>query len=160
MVVLQPNKINVDANGSTGSLVSWDFGDGTQGSGVTTSHTFTQGGTYTVTCVVVDTVCNTVDSATYTVSMTIGIDESLLYQSLNVYPNPNDGRGVIITLTEFGREKREYSKEKVLTFNEAIKNNIPLDKLEHFYEVAELINDLVTNKKIYNQNESRLKYNE
>ena len=43
---------------------------------------------------------------------------------------------------------------------EAIKNNIPLDKLEHFYEVAELINDLVTNKKIYNQNESRLKYNE
>jgi len=76
------------------------------------------------------------------------------------HPNPNDGRGVIITLTEFGREKRDYSKEKVLTFNEAIKNNIPLDKLEHFYEVAELINDLVTNKKIYNQNESRLKYNE
>ena len=70
------------------------------------------------------------------------------------HPNPKDGRGVIITLTKFGREKREYSKEKVLTFNEAIKNNIPLEKLEHFYEVAEVINDMVCNKKIYNQSDS------
>lgn len=36
-------------------------------------------------------------------------------------PNPEDGRGVIISLTEFGLEKRSYSREKVLTFNEAIK---------------------------------------
>ena len=44
-------------------------------------------------------------------------------------PNPNDGRGVIISLTDFGVEKREYSKEKVLLFNEAIKNNISEEKL-------------------------------
>lgn len=75
------------------------------------------------------------------------------------HPNPKDGRGVIITLTKFGLEKREYSKEKVLTFNEAIKNNISLEKLEHFYEVAEVINDMVSNKKIYNQSDS-LKKNE
>lgn len=69
--------------------------------------------------------------------------------------NPNDGRSVLIHLTDFGREKRDYSKEKVLTFNEAIKSNICQEKLNNFYEVAELINEMVTNKKIYNQNNDK-----
>jgi DNA-binding MarR family transcriptional regulator len=66
-------------------------------------------------------------------------------------PNPEDGRGVIITLTEFGREKRAHSRDKVLAFNEAIRNNISEEKLNHFYEVSELINHMVSNKKIFNQ---------
>ncbi len=68
-------------------------------------------------------------------------------------PNPKDGRGVIISLTEFGLEKRTYSRDKVLTFNETIRNNISEEKINNFYEVAEVINELVTNKKIYNQND-------
>ena len=68
-------------------------------------------------------------------------------------PNPADGRSVLIHLTEFGRKKRDYSREKVLTFNEAIRNNISKEKIDHFYEVAELINDMVSNKKIYDQKE-------
>ncbi|MDD7887466.1 MarR family winged helix-turn-helix transcriptional regulator [Flavivirga sp. 57AJ16] len=68
-------------------------------------------------------------------------------------PNPEDGRGVIISLTECGLEKRGYSRDKVLTFNEAIRDNISEEKLKSFYEVAEVINDMVTNKKIYNQND-------
>ena len=68
-------------------------------------------------------------------------------------PNPDDGRSVLIHLTEFGREKRALSREKVLTFNETIRKNISEEKLKHFYEVSEIINDLVTNKKIYNQND-------
>ncbi|MBD0832327.1 MarR family winged helix-turn-helix transcriptional regulator [Aestuariibaculum sediminum] len=68
-------------------------------------------------------------------------------------PNPEDGRGVIIHLTEFGREKRAYSKDKVLTFNEAIRKNVSEEKLKHFYEVADLINEMISNKKIYNQND-------
>lgn len=72
-------------------------------------------------------------------------------------PNPEDGRGVLIHLTDFGREKRDYSRERVLTFNEAIRGNISKDKLEHFYEVAELINNMISNKKIYNQEESVIK---
>jgi len=67
------------------------------------------------------------------------------------HPNPQDGRGVIIRLTEFGREKRDFSRDKVLIFNDAIRNNISEEKLNHFYEVAEVINDMVSNKKIYNQ---------
>lgn len=67
------------------------------------------------------------------------------------HPNPKDGRGVLIHLTEFGREKRDYSREKVLTFNETIRRNVSEEKMDHFYEVAELIMDMVSNKKIYNQ---------
>ena len=39
-------------------------------------------------------------------------------------PNPADGRGVLIFLTDFGRENRDFSKDRVLRFNEAIRNNI------------------------------------
>jgi DNA-binding MarR family transcriptional regulator len=68
-------------------------------------------------------------------------------------PNPEDGRGVIISLTDFGREKRDLSKEHVLTFNEAIRRKVSEEQLNHFYEVGEVINDLVGNKKIFNQND-------
>lgn len=68
-------------------------------------------------------------------------------------PNPEDGRGVLIFLTDFGREKRAYSKEKVLTFNETIRENVNNEQLKHFYEVADVINNLISNKIIYNQKE-------
>lgn len=64
-------------------------------------------------------------------------------------PNPEDGRGVLIYLTEFGREKRTYSREKVLTFNDTIKDNVSKEELEHFYKVAEVINNMISNKQIY-----------
>ena len=72
-------------------------------------------------------------------------------------PNPKDGRGVLIHLTEFGREKREYSRDRVLIFNETVRKNISEEKLKHFYEVTEVINELISNKKIYNQKQSVLK---
>ncbi|TPV33809.1 MarR family transcriptional regulator [Paucihalobacter ruber] len=75
-------------------------------------------------------------------------------------PNPEDGRGVLIYLTDFGKEKRNYSKERVLIFNDTIKKNVSEEQLRHFYEVADVINNMISNKKIYNQKESILKYNE
>ena len=63
--------------------------------------------------------------------------------------NPDDGRGVLIYLTDLGKEKRELSKTTVLKFNEVIKQNITDEKLQHFMEVAEVINDLITEKKIF-----------
>jgi DNA-binding MarR family transcriptional regulator len=75
-------------------------------------------------------------------------------------PNPEDGRGVLIHLTDFGKEKRNYSKERVLIFNDTIKKNVTEEQLKHFYEVADVINNMISNKKIYNQKESILKYNE
>lgn len=72
-------------------------------------------------------------------------------------PNPEDGRGVLIYLTDFGKEKRAYSREKVLTFNETIKNSVTKEKLDNFYEVAETINNMISNKNIYNQKEHTIK---
>jgi DNA-binding MarR family transcriptional regulator len=63
--------------------------------------------------------------------------------------NSDDGRGVLIYLTDLGKEKRELSKLTVLKFNEAVKKNISEEKLNHFMEVAETINDLITEKKIF-----------
>lgn len=67
--------------------------------------------------------------------------------------NPEDGRGVLIYLTEFGKEKRELSKNNVLKFNESVKKNVTEEQLKHFTEVAEIINELIQDKNIFNQPE-------
>jgi DNA-binding MarR family transcriptional regulator len=72
-------------------------------------------------------------------------EKGLIYKK----PNPYDGRGVLIFLTEFGKEKRELSKSTVLLFNEAVKKNVSSEKLQHFMEVSEIINELIAEKKIY-----------
>lgn len=63
--------------------------------------------------------------------------------------NPEDGRGVLIYLTEYGKKMRAQSKETVLQFNETIRKNISEEKLNHFMEVADIINELITEKKIF-----------
>ncbi|MGB7841573.1 MAG: MarR family transcriptional regulator [Salinimicrobium sp.] len=63
--------------------------------------------------------------------------------------NPEDGRSVLIHLTDYGREMRDYSKKVVLTFDEAVKKEIPQDDLEKFIEVAQRIMELISSKKIY-----------
>ena len=68
--------------------------------------------------------------------------------------NPNDGRGVLIYLTEFGKEKRELSKNSVLMFNERIKESVSAAQMKNFVEVAETINELILEKNIFNQPES------
>jgi DNA-binding MarR family transcriptional regulator len=47
-------------------------------------------------------------------------------------PNPLDGRGVLIHLTSFGIEMREYSKQVVIRFDEAVKETISQEELDTF----------------------------
>ena len=68
--------------------------------------------------------------------------------------NPFDGRGVLIYLTELGKEKRELSKSTVLKFNDTIKQYVSDEKLQHFMEVAETINELIQDKNIFNQTDT------
>ena len=63
--------------------------------------------------------------------------------------NPNDGRGVLIYLTDFGKQMRAQSKETVMQFNDTIRKNISEEKLKNFIEVADVINDLISEKKIF-----------
>ena len=64
-------------------------------------------------------------------------------------PNPEDGRGVLINLTAKGLEKRESSRQRVLTFNDKVKHEIGSDKLNEFYDVSEKILDMIQTKKIF-----------
>ena len=84
--------VDFDATGSFGDTYSWNFGDGSTGSGMTTMHTYAVGGTYTACLTVTDSTCNSTDSTCQTVLVTVGQEESLLNQSLNVFPNPSNGK--------------------------------------------------------------------
>ena len=68
--------------------------------------------------------------------------------------NPDDGRGVLLYLTPFGKEKRELSKNTVLKFNETVKQYVSEEKLAHFMEVAEIINELIHEKSIFTTTEN------
>lgn len=68
-------------------------------------------------------------------------------------PNPDDGRGVLIYLTEFGKEKRELSKNTVKSFNDSVRQHLTDEQMRHFIEVAEKINELITDKNIFNPTE-------
>ena len=64
-------------------------------------------------------------------------------------PNPEDGRGVLIHLTAFGKEMREFSKGVVLRFDEAVKDQVSEEDIKTFKKVASTITELISNKNIY-----------
>lgn len=68
--------------------------------------------------------------------------------------DPNDGRSVRIFLTPLGREKREISKQSVLTFNEAIREKVSAEKLTVFFEVINQINQTIETKTIFAKHET------
>jgi DNA-binding MarR family transcriptional regulator len=67
--------------------------------------------------------------------------------------NPNDGRSVIIKLTDYGKEMREFSKEQVIIFNNKIREYISEQELETFFKVTSTINKLIAEKSIYTDND-------
>jgi MarR family transcriptional regulator, organic hydroperoxide resistance regulator len=73
-------------------------------------------------------------------------DKGLIYRK----PNPKDGRGVLIFLTDFGKEMRDKSKNTVIKFNETIRKSVSAEKLQNFMEVSETINELIQDKNIFN----------
>lgn len=64
-------------------------------------------------------------------------------------PNPDDGRGVLIHLTDFGKEMREFSKGVVLGFDDAVQQSVSAEEMQTFRKVANTINELINSKKIY-----------
>ena len=63
--------------------------------------------------------------------------------------NPEDGRSVLIKLTDFGKEKREISKISVIKFNEAVREVVSENQLRCFFEVTDAINDLISKRNIF-----------
>ncbi len=65
--------------------------------------------------------------------------------------NPEDGRGVLIKLTPFGKEKREISKASVYRFNQVVRDHIDEKKIDHFFEVIQTINELIQERAIFEE---------
>lgn len=63
--------------------------------------------------------------------------------------NPDDGRSVIIKLTEYGRKMRKVSKGHVYQFNNVVREYANEDELESFFKVMSVINKLISEKKVF-----------
>ncbi len=74
-------------------------------------------------------------------------EKGLIYRE----KNPNDGRGVLIKLTELGKIKRKDAKESVLQFNETVKSRVSKEDLDGFKRVIETINHLISDNQIYKE---------
>lgn len=68
--------------------------------------------------------------------------------------NKDDGRSVIIKLTDFGKEMRELSKESVFQFNNKVREYITEDELNNFFKVTSTINKLIADKMIYQKSKN------
>lgn len=74
------------SNTSTGATAySWDFGDFTNSSATAPAHAYAANGTYTVVLTAINGNCT--NTATFEISIEVGIEEATQMQ-LEVYPNP------------------------------------------------------------------------
>jgi DNA-binding MarR family transcriptional regulator len=65
--------------------------------------------------------------------------------------DPIDGRIWRVLLTEKGKAKRELARIGVLTFNNAVREEVSEEKLKVFFEVADTINHIIDQKSIYDK---------
>lgn len=72
-------------------------------------------------------------------------------------PNPNDGRSVLIILTDDGLRMRDVSKEVVLKFYDALDERISQNDLKVFYQVLDIINGIAIDKEIFRKNKEIVK---
>ena len=77
-------------------------------------------------------------------------EKGLIYRQ----PDANDKRSVRIFLTDTGKKKKEFSRETVLRFNNAIRELIAEDKLQVFFEVINDVNDMIENSNIYSNGQN------
>lgn len=74
-------------------------------------------------------------------------EKNLIYKTHDA----NDGRLVLIHLTEEGKNYRDTSREVVISLNDYIENGIDPKKLKIFFEVAEEINTLLDDTDIFKE---------
>jgi MarR family transcriptional regulator, organic hydroperoxide resistance regulator len=72
-------------------------------------------------------------------------EKGLIYRQVD----KNDKRSVKVLLTNEGKKMKEKSRETVLRFNEAVRDEVSSQKLDTFFEVVQSINQLVEKNSIY-----------
>jgi MarR family transcriptional regulator, organic hydroperoxide resistance regulator len=74
-------------------------------------------------------------------------EKRLIYREADKF----DKRSVRIRLTKEGKIKKEKAREKVLRFNEVVRKEISMEKLEVFFEVLQNITQLIEQNSIYDK---------
>jgi len=72
-------------------------------------------------------------------------EKELIYRAQDT----NDKRSVRIYLTDKGVEMKKRAKETVLRFNETLRESIPSEKLDVFFEVLQTVNNTIETNNIY-----------
>ena len=73
-------------------------------------------------------------------------DEKLIYRKQDT----KDKRKVMICLTEKGKQKREFARQTVKDFNKKLKDILPTEKLDHFFDVVDTIIEVIEAQKLTN----------
>jgi MarR family transcriptional regulator, organic hydroperoxide resistance regulator len=73
-------------------------------------------------------------------------EKGLIYREAD----KNDKRSVRILLTKEGRKKKEKARETVLKFNEVVRQEVPDEKIQIFFEVLQKINQII-DRNIYDK---------
>jgi DNA-binding MarR family transcriptional regulator len=79
-------------------------------------------------------------------------EKGLIYKQ----QDPNDRRSVRIFLTESGKHKKEISRRVVKDFNKKIRDQIPVDQLNVFFNVIRQINLIIDHNNIYQELETSI----
>lgn len=66
-------------------------------------------------------------------------------------PDPVDGRSVRIFLTDLGKEKRQFSREAVILFNNKVREQVSQSQLENFFTVMRAIDSTIDKNKVIDQ---------
>ena len=64
-------------------------------------------------------------------------------------PDPNDGRGIIISLTKLGLKKRKIVIEKIRHFKGLVRSKIDPSDLDAFHRVASQVNDIIEKSNVF-----------
>ena len=72
-------------------------------------------------------------------------EKGLIYREID----KNDKRSVKVYLTKEGKKMKEKSRDTVLRFNEAIREEVSAQKLNVFFEVVKSINQVIEKNSIY-----------
>ncbi len=64
-------------------------------------------------------------------------------------PNPNDGRGIIISLTKLGLSKREIVIQKIRHFKNLLRSKIDQSDLEAFHRVSLQMNEIIEEGNVF-----------
>ncbi|WP_348700760.1 PKD domain-containing protein [uncultured Maribacter sp.] len=160
-----PLLVEFDASGSSDddaiASYSWDFGDGTTGTGINPSHTYTSVNTFTATLTVADSEGL---SDTTTIEIMVTEENGTLnnpeLEDIKIYPNPVGDENLNINLSEFMNESISlgvYDYYGKLVFQNVIQKDHPeeiaidvsfLSDGLYLIEITRIENNEFTYKKI------------